>query len=309
MSRVMVTGVNGFVGRHLVEALALAGHTVIGTGTTEVTTPENDGFLHRYYVADLTIESQVKSLPLDEVDSVINLAGLANVAESFEKPDLYKKVNVEVLTKICGLVLEKRLKTRILAISSGNVYDPSQRMPLTEDSKTIKQGSPYAQSKIEMENEAFKYREQGLDVVVVRPFNHFGPGQQRGFLIPDLYSKVIESRNTGTAIKVGNLKTRRDYTDVRDVVQAYIALAMTKTLNSELYNVCCGVSRSGEEILNMIAEDLGLQDRIKLEVDKDLIRPNDPAEIYGSYGLLESETGWSPKIPFEQTIRDFIKQA
>src|SRR5690606_2879114 len=122
-------------------------------------------------------------------------------------------------------------------------------LPLTEDSKLTENSSPYSQSKKLMEEAAQNLRSQGLDCVVARPFNHIGPGQLGGFLVPDLYEKIRVASKSGGNILVGNLKTKRDYTDVRDIVKAYADLAASETLDYDVYNVCSGQSRSGEEIL------------------------------------------------------------
>jgi GDP-4-dehydro-6-deoxy-D-mannose reductase len=308
MHRVLVTGINGFVGKHLARALKDAGHQVMGVGTEPQLHDSIAPLVDSYHVCDLTDVAGVQKLPLNDFDAVISLAGLANVGDSFSKPDLYKKINVEVLTELCDALLSLKSSARVVAISTGALYDPNQPMPLNEDSRTNQGGSPYAESKLLMEKAALGYREKGLDCVVVRPFNHFGPGQLGGFLIPDLYQKIMTAQEAGGVVKVGNLKTKRDYTDVRDVVRAYIALATAKKLNYGLYNVCSGVSRSGEDILELISREMGVQDKIRIEVDESLLRPNDPADIYGSFERLRTETSWHPTIPFETTIRDFVSQ-
>src|SRR5690606_38366342 len=130
-----------------------------------------------------------------------------------------------VHSTLAGFLLELGTPpVRIVAISTGAVYDPHQPMPLHEESRLVDRetGSPYALSKIAMERAMEKFVASGLDIVIARPFNHIGPGQLNGFIVPDLTSQVIES----DAIKVGDLTTKRDYTDVRDVVKAYAKLAM-----------------------------------------------------------------------------------
>jgi GDP-4-dehydro-6-deoxy-D-mannose reductase len=245
---------------------------------------------------------------LDKVNAIINLAGLANVGASFGAEELYKKVNVDVLGIIGERLLELKSKSRLIAISTGAVYDPDQPLPLTEKSKVIKSGSPYSMSKLMMEDVAKDLRKRGLDCVTVRPFNHTGPGQAPGFLIPDLFEKLTKFKETGEPVKVGNLSTKRDYTDVRDIVKGYVDLAVSEILEFDLYNICSGTSRSGQDILDLMVEAMGLTGKVKVEVDQSLIRPSDPPELYGSRERLTEETGWEPEIPLEQTIRDFADQ-
>ncbi|MDZ7744496.1 MAG: NAD(P)-dependent oxidoreductase [Candidatus Saccharibacteria bacterium] len=308
MLKILVTGVNGFVGKHLVRELKARELEVLGLGTEDVPSPEIADQLDDYFSCDLTDKIQVDALPLENVDTIINLAGLANVGASFGAEELYKKVNVEVLTTLGERLLDSKEKARLIAVSTGAVYDPKQQTPLTEESKLITEGSPYALSKIMMEEAAQELQKQGLDCIIVRPFNHVGPGQAPGFLLPDLYQKLLDAKETGKPVTVGNLTTKRDYTDVRDVVRAYSDLATAETLQDNLFNVCSGTSRTGQSVLDALVSEMGLKDKVTIDVDQSLIRPNDPADLYGSFERLSDETGWEPEIPFEQTIKDIVNQ-
>jgi GDP-4-dehydro-6-deoxy-D-mannose reductase len=303
--RIVVTGINGFVGRHLTRELASRDHQVIGLGQDQAAA-EIKQLLADYHRCDLTDPAQVARLPLERVDAVINLAGLARQGESFDAEATFKKVNVEVVTHLGEKLLLANPQARLIAVSSGTVYDPHQPLPLTEQSKTTQSGSPYAMSKLMMEAAVRDLRERGLQCIIVRPFNHTGPGQGPGFLIPDLFQKLTAFKETGEAVRVGNLSTKRDYTDVRDVAKAYADLAASETLEFDLYNICSSQSHAGQEILDIMATSMGLQDAVKVETDQSLIRPTDPLDVYGSYDRLREETGWEPEIPLEQTIQDFI---
>jgi len=270
--------------------------------------PEIASQLTAYHLCDLTNEAQVAALDLGGITAVINLAGLAQQGASFAAADLYKKVNVEVVTSLGKHLLADGSKARLIAVSTGAVYDSSQPLPLTETSKTT-HASPYAESKLMMETTVNDLRAQGLDAVTVRPFNHIGPGQAPGFLLPDLYKKLQAIDQTSGHIQVGNLATKRDYTDVRDIVKAYVSLATASSLKHELYNVCSGTSRDGKEVLEALLTATHLQDRVVVDVDQSLVRPTDPPDLYGNAERLRQETGWSPAIAFDQTIRDFVDWA
>jgi GDP-4-dehydro-6-deoxy-D-mannose reductase len=304
--RTMVTGANGFVGQHLIRELKSRGHEVIGVGYGGTPEPDVEALLLTYHPCDLSNPAQVAELPLKGVDAVINLAGLANVGASFDDAEKYKHINVAMLSVLSERILNIGLHARVVAVSTGAVYESDQPMPLTESSQTITSGSPYALSKLMMEQAAHTLRQRGLDCVIARPFNHAGPGQIPGFLIPDLYAKIIMSQKTGQPIKVGNLNTKRDYTDVRDVVRAYADLSASETLEFDTYNVCSGQSRTGQEIFDLFLKQMKPEGRIQVEVDQSLIRPNDPLDLHGSHARITEETGWEPSIPFEQTIADFI---
>jgi len=306
MSKILVTGVNGFVGEHLARELSSRGIEVIGAGLDAAASSELDGFISQYYTCDLTSEADVARLPLSDIDAVISLAGLASVQDSFGKSELYQQVNVAVLSVIGNKLLELQSKARVIAVSTGAVYESHQPMPLSEDSTLVTDGSPYALSKIAMEKEADALRERGLDCRVVRPFNHIGPGQKGGFLVPDLYSKIQAASQSGGPMAVGDLTTRRDYTDVRDVVRAYADLATAASLQNTLYNVCSERSVAGQTILELLLKATGQTEKITVTQDPALIRPNDPTDLYGNSQRLSSETGWHPIVPIEQTISDFV---
>jgi GDP-4-dehydro-6-deoxy-D-mannose reductase len=302
---ILVTGVSGFVGKHLAREIKARGNKAYGAGREETANPGLESVLGKYFKADLTNPEDVKKLPLEDIDVVINLAGLARAGDSFKDPEKYLKINVDVATVIANAIMSRKPSIRFIAISTGAVYESNQSMPLTEDSKLVAQGSPYAQSKILMEEALHKI--EGLDCVLVRPFNHIGPGQEPGFLVPDLYQKIMNALNDSTSVKVGDLTTRRDYTDVRDVVRAYVNLAEAETLKHNLYNVCSGKSIAGQTILATLIKSMGASDRIKIEQDQTLIRPNDPKDLYGSNQRISEVDNWHPTIPLETTIADAVK--
>ena len=303
--KALVTGVNGFVGKHLVRALRDRGCEVLGAGR-EPLADDIKPLLAGFTLCELTDAQAVQKLPLSDIDVVINLAGLANVVDSFRRPELYKKVNVDVLSVIAEGLLRTNPSARVVAVSTGAVYDSFQPMPLTEASQLVENSSPYAVSKLLMEAAARDLRKRGLDCVVVRPFNHIGPGQASGFLVPDLYRKITAARQNGGPVMVGNLQARRDFTDVRDIVRAYADLAVASSLQFDTYNVCSGTSRSAQEILDILLAQLSPDQPLRIEVDRNLLRPNDPPDLRGSYDRLHQQTGWQPTIPLKKTVRDFI---
>jgi len=308
MQKVAVTGVNGFVGKHLVAELVSLGCEVVGIGRENVPSIHLRHSLAAYHACDLMDVQAVNGLPLDGLEAVISLAGLAKVGDSFAQPKVYKEVNVGVLTNLCQRLLKLDSQPRVIAVSTGAVYDPHQPMPLTEESRVASQTSPYAKSKLAMEQAAQELRQAGLDCIIVRPFNHIGPGQELGFLVPDMYQKIKVAIKNGEPLLAGNLKTRRDYTDVRDIVKAYcgLAIAHPRDLTDYVYNVCSGVSRSGEEILNELKKHIPGAEELTATLDPSLTRPNDPEELIGSNNQLTKAIAWQPRIPFEQTIADFV---
>lgn len=295
--RIAVTGVNGFVGRHLVAELVAGGIEVVGLGHEDVPVPVG---LSDYVRQDLT-----QGWPHVDTDAVIHLAGLSAVGPSFSDPQRYLDQNSAMVTHLCEGVLTSGSRPRVLVVSSGAVYDARQALPFTEESR-IGFSSPYVVSKVLVESQVAYYSGRGLDAVVVRPFNHIGPGQGPGFLVPDLMAAARTAAEQGRPMTVGDLGTRRDYTDVRDVVRAYRLLATAEDLEHRTFNVCSGRSWSGRDLLAALAEAWPFGE-VATEVDPARVRPGDPREIVGSSARLEKAVGWRPETDLRDSVRDFVR--
>ena len=289
--RVAVSGVNGFVGVHLTHELVEHGHEVIGLGKGPVT-PE---------VADALVDYKDQDLaqlwPRETADAVVHLAGLSAVGPSFDDPQGYLQGNSAPVTHLCEGLLRGGRSPRVIVVSSGALYAPG--VGVSESSPT-RPSSPYAVSKILVETQCAYYRRRGLDITVMRPFNHMGPGQQPGFLLPDLIAGVASG-----ACTVGDLTTKRDYTDVRDVARAYRLAVEADRIDVPVLNVCSGVSVSGQRMLELVARELGV-DVPEVTVDPARLRPDDPPEIRGDNALIATVLGWRPEIPLESTVRDTV---
>lgn len=296
---VAVTGVNGFVGKHLARELAGNDIDVVGIGQEDHVHDDIADVVERYHRANLTEVWPIKG----KIDAVIHLAGLAAVGPSFDRPQDYINLNSAMVTEMAEYYLRSgSISPRFVVVSSGAIYSPDQEMPLTEDSATGV-SSPYVVSKLLVELQCEYYRTRGLDFVVARPFNHIGPGQREGFLVPDMIEQLREADDE---IMVGNLSTRRDYTDVRDVVSAYRELATAPSLGHNTYNVCSGRSVAGKDIVDALKKIMG-KDGVDDVIDDTRVRPNDSEDIYGDSSRLQADTGWAPKIPLHETLEDCVK--
>lgn len=302
---VIVTGINGFVGEHVAREFKALGYSVTGVGHDAKANQKVGSLLDRYISCDLLNEEQVhRLLDFRDVIAMVHLAGLANVGQSFEQPRRYMTDNGVMVHNLLSKAQLDNAKGRVVVVSTGALYDPRQPLPLSESSETSS-NSPYAVGKLMTEDVASYYRTRGIDTVVVRPFNHIGPGQGPGFILPDLFAQLQAAEQTGI-IMVGNLDTKRDYTDVRDIARAYGKLALATSLRYNLYNICSGSSVSGKEILGALQSIMDA-DRIDVRVDESKIRPNDITEIVGDSTRLQNELEWKPEIEIEQTIKDFVK--
>lgn len=305
---ILLTGVNGFVGHHLAETLHEAGENVIGVARNDEPSEENTQHLSDYISCDLNKVDEIRKINLSTVDAVIHLAGLANVGQSFAEPARFLTENVGMTTNLLQHGVEAKSGARFVVVSSGAVYTGKQALPISENG-IVSHSSPYAVSKLAVEMVCDYYHGRGQDVVSMRPFNHFGPGQGKGFIVPDLLQKIKNYRDNGDQITAGDLTTARDYTDVRDVADAYRAVAVSdRPAKESVYNVCSGKSRTGLQIFSSLARALSISPLPELTINQDLIRPNDAREIVGSYDRIKDEYGWEPQHTFEETIEDVVRE-
>jgi GDP-4-dehydro-6-deoxy-D-mannose reductase len=289
--RVLVTGAHGFVGRHLVAHLTSCGDDVVGVDREcDVT--------NAYSVERVLQESQP--------EAIYHLAALTHVGESWSNPQEYVRVNVLGTRNVLEAARHLATKASILYVSSADVYGivTEAELPLFETHRAVPV-NPYAQSKLEAEllvkNVA---RESAQRVVIVRPFNHVGPGQSPKFAVPALVSRLLEaSANAKEEIAVGNLTTRRDFSDVRDVVKAY-RLLVEFGHGGETYNVASGFATA----LSDIADDLvaTIAPNVRLVPDEALFRPADVPVMRGSFEKLHEATGWEPHITLMTSLNDVI---
>lgn len=297
----VITGATGFVGTHLARIAASAGWRVVAVGRDSEPTSELSRVCDDYVGHDLTTSWPI---PAGTADATVHLAGLAAVGRSFSQPQEYIQANSAMMTHMGEAMTSDAAPGRLIVVSSGAVYAPPLGDVKIDEEHAVEPTSPYAVAKILVETQARYYARRGLDVVVMRPFNHIGPGQGPGFLVPDL-TAALATLPDGDTLEVGNLSSARDYTDVRDVAAAYLSVATAGSHRHGLYNVASGRSLTGQRILDLIADAL---DRPvpTLRVDPDRLRPDDPPAITGSAERIRREFGWHPTITPEESIRDFV---
>lgn len=299
--KIMVTGAAGFVGNHLSRELQQNGHEVIAAINTHETNPEGTVAM----LANLAVAEEVKAgIDFRGIDAVIHLAGLAAVGPSFDDPAKYINVNSGIEINLFETCLAQDVRPRFVVVSSGSLYDPSAPMPINEESPVLS-NSPYSVSKITQEELAKYYGQRGFEFIIARPFNHIGPGQRPGFIVPDFAQQIVAGeKGEQTEMKVGNLEAKRDYTDVRDIARAY-RLLVEQGVSGEVYNICSGNSVSGQEILDrLLARSVA---KLAIKQDPDRMRPSDIAEIVGDHSKITKDTGWQPEISLDQTLEDALE--
>jgi GDP-4-dehydro-6-deoxy-D-mannose reductase len=229
---------------------------------------------------------------------------MPHVAESFSETAKPLESNVLGTHRLFDALRRAGVASRIVVTGSALVYGRSDA-PLVEDSP-LAPGSPYAVSKLAQEQLALRaLQEDGLDVIVTRPFNHTGPRQKPSFMAPSVARQIalIERGRLEPVLRVGNTETVRDLSDVRDVVRAYVEVMRAGT-SGVIYNVASGVGRTVREILEALVSRSSVP--VRIETDPARLRSNDTPVLVGDASRLRQATGWSPRIPFDQTLDDLI---
>jgi GDP-4-dehydro-6-deoxy-D-mannose reductase len=301
--RVLITGASGFAGGYLARACSAAGETVFGVSRQGHPV---DGDIETLAV-DLRDRRAVRSAFRDAApDVVYHLAALSSVGRSWEDPARTMEENVATAVNVLEALRLEAPRARTVWVSTCEVYGTSAQLPIEEAAPALP-ANPYAVSKTAGEQLAAVYADAyGLELVRARPFNHTGPGQRPIFIVSSLTQQAAEGRLAGCEqmrIATGNPATRRDFTDVRDVVRAYRLLAERATPG--IYNVSSGVSVSAGELVALLADAVAPIDIVH-EVDPARVRAREVMDLRGSNERLHRETGWRPEIPFRQTIRDMV---
>ncbi len=310
MKKVLITGIGGFVGKHLAHfLLSQSDYEVIGTYRNNPfkSADGTDGV--KSYQVDLLNEEEVLSL-MGEVkpDFCIHLAASAPVGASFSFPQKTMMNNILGQLHIHTAIKKIQLQNmRLVIITSGEMYGlvKPEELPIDEDTK-MRPLSPYAVSKITQDFLAYQqFLSHKQDILRLRPYNHIGPGQKTGFVVADFAKQIaeIEKGMKEPVITVGNLEAKRDFTDVRDMVKAY-QLALEKGISGEAYNIGSGVSVRVGDILEML---VSLADtKVQIKKDPSLFRPIEVPEIICDNTKFVDLTGWKPEIPLETTLKETL---
>ncbi|MEK7605272.1 MAG: GDP-mannose 4,6-dehydratase [Patescibacteria group bacterium] len=313
MKKILITGMTGFAGQYLTELLLKGTDVEIhGTYHSEEGRVRLGDLLEKVtlHQADLTVKEEVeKVVSAVTPDEVYHLAAQTSPSESMKDPAATLMTNtLAELYLFEALKNQNKPETRVLAVASAEVYgaiDPKD-LPIDEDTP-LRPTTPYAVSKITQDYLALQYfLSHKMNIIRARPFNHMGPRQQQRFVLP-MFAKQVAEIDKGLndpVMKVGNLKARKDFTDVRDIVRAYVLL-MEKGEAGEVYNIGSGKSVAIQEMLDIL---LGMTDKkISVEIDQALFRPLDTPDVICDYSKLRELTGWEPEISLETTLSDTLE--
>jgi GDP-4-dehydro-6-deoxy-D-mannose reductase len=287
---VLVTGGAGFAGRHLVALLQARGH--------DVSAPAHGDL-------DLLDSAAVRAfVRARRPRTIFHLAALASVGRSWEDPAATIDANVRMTLNVLEAVRAEAPDTAVVPAGSGEVYGPPARLPVDEDAP-LRPQNPYAVSKAACDLLGGQYADaHGLRVIRTRAFNHAGPGQSDEYVIGTIARQVAAAELTGQAaeLRTGNPDSARDFTDVRDVVRAYLAAA---ELPAGTYNVCSGHSATVRELVELVRAAARVE--VRHTVDPARVRAHDVPEVRGSAQRLHAATGWEPAIPLDQTVADALE--
>lgn len=309
--KILITGINGFVGSHMAEYCLSVGDTVYGTLKSR-----NSDFRNIIKFKDKLIlhDCELKDAKnvLDVIDSVrpdiiFHLAAQSFVPASWSSPSDTIVNNVVSEVNIFEAIRRLKISPVIHLACSSEEYGEVKtgEIPIRE-TNPLRPMSPYGVSKVAQEMLGQQYvRSYGLKVVITRAFNHEGPRRGRQFVTASFASQIARAIEGGK-IMVGNLEAIRDFTDVRDVVKAYYIAATNKGIvYGEPYNVCTGTGWTIDKVLNALIDISGK--KLTIEQDPDRMRPSDVPVLIGNFEKFYSVTGWEPTTPFSKTLADLYE--
>ena len=306
MSKALIIGSAGFVGNYLIDCLVDEfGMSVYGTKLAE-----QEYTNKKATIINLNIlkKDEINSL-LDALhpDYIFHLAAQSSVSVSWKDPQITVDINIKGAINLFEALKDLNYKPRVLVIGSGEEYGyiKNSKIPISEDT-TLYPGNIYAATKACQNKIGSIYaKAYGLNIILVRAFNHIGPGQAPLFVVSDFCKQVaeIEKGLKEPIIYVGNLKAERDFTDVRDVVRAY-ALLIQKGIPGETYNVGSGKALTIKSILDKIINNS--KKKIEIKVSPEKYRPIDVPRIEADVSKLKAITGWEPKYSIDITIKNVL---
>jgi GDP-4-dehydro-6-deoxy-D-mannose reductase len=311
--KVLITGIGGFAGSHLADLIIrTTQHEIFGVlrdGEKRDNIASHGDRIQLYECDIVDFQSIFKILKEAKPDIVFHLAGQAFVPSSFEHTAETFKVNVIGSINILEAVKAVDISPRIVVITSGEVYGETAGLPNVHTEQSIPRPvNPYAASKTSIDYIAQTYKTyEEMNIVIARPFNHTGPRQRQSFVCSSLARQisVIQKERTAPVLNVGNIKPRRDFTDVRDVARAYWLLGSISNEDNFIFNVCSGSVYSIEEIIGLYENITGL--KFQLHTEQKRLRGYDIQLLAGNNGLLQKTTGWRPEINMKQTLGDLLE--
>lgn len=304
---VIVTGAGGFAGSHLLDAMGRAGTRVVAWHRPGEPPIHRSGPHVVWQAVDVLDRTTVRSAVRTAAPAVVvHLAGATHVGQSWADIASTLAINVIGTHVVLDAVGREAPDARVVVTGSAAVYRGGP--DALDEAAPLEPSSPYALSKLAQERLALRVaRDERLAVVVARPFNHIGPRQAPSFFASGFAQQIarIEAGRAAPVLRVGNLDARRDLTDVRDTVAAYLALARQGRAG-EVYNVCSGRAYAIREVLDRLLALVRVT--VSVELDPERLRPSDTPVLVGDPGRLTRDTGWTPAISIDRTLADILDE-
>ena len=302
----LITGAAGFAGRHLLAHLRTGPSTGrLVAWSRHVVEPGQDDPVEWRQVDITDRDAVARGVINAQPDRLVHLAGSPHVGQSWLDALMPLKTNVIGTHYVLEAIRAHRPQCRVLVVTSAMIYRASDD-PLDEDAP-VGPASPYGFSKLAQDQLALTAaNDDGLDVVVARPFNHVGPGQDPSFFLSSFAKQIalIEAGRSPAEIRVGNLDAQRDLTDVRDVVEAYVRV-LEAGAAGRAYNICSDKTHQVGDLLDRLIALARVP--VSREVDPARLRPGDVPRLVGSSARLRRELGWAPTRGIEVTLADTLE--
>ena len=309
--RILVTGASGFVGGWLLPALAETlpgGSEILATCRDEIAT----GRLPRVRTVrlDITDRDAVRRVAGEwKPTGIVHLAALANVPEASRNARAAWDVNLGGTLNLAEAVRESGIAARMVFAGTAEVYGGTfaTQSGALDETAILEPANTYAATKAAADLALGQLARDGLEAVRFRPFNHTGPGQGEGFVLPAFAAQIarIEAGRQEPVLRVGNLDAKRDFLDVRDVVAGYVLALMAPAVQpGRIFNLASGRSVRIGDMLETLLGAARLP--IKVEVDPARMRPSDIPETLGRAERARAELGWIPRIVIETTLADVL---
>jgi len=309
--RVLITGITGFVGSYMAEYALAQGAEVYGSSRWRSNTANIDHIRSRITLveSDLRDLSSVRALlEVARPDYVVHLAAQSFVGASWQAPAETLTTNIISQVNLLEAIRGLKIAPRFLAIGSSEEYGLVQpdELPIKE-SNALRPLSPYAVSKVAQDLMGFQYfKSYGLPIVRTRAFNHEGPRRGDVFVTSNFARQIaeIEAGLRDPVVHVGDLRPRRDYSDVRDIVRGYWML-LERGEAGDVYNLCAGRSWAIQQVLDFLLDQSKVKG-IVAKSDPARLRPSDVMVLEGDPSKIEKALGWKVEIPFERTLQDLL---
>lgn len=308
--RVLITGITGFVGSHLAEYALRQGAEVYGSIKWRSQTENIIHLKDTIHLIDCDLKdpsSTYRLIATTRPDLIFHLAGQSFVPTSWHAPAETLSTNIFCQLNLLEAVRAMGIDPLIHVAGSSEEYGcvEEYEIPITENNP-LRPLSPYAVSKVGQDLMGYQYHKSyGLKIIRTRAFNHTGPRRGEVFATSSFARQIalIEAGQQEPVILVGNLKPKRDISDVRDIVRGYW-MALERGYPGEVYNLCSDSMWSMEEILNALLSKSRVQTRIV--VDPTRLRPSDVMVLCGDSSKFRRHVGWRPEIPLDRTLGDLL---